>query len=75
MGNYTFGTKTVCPFYIKEALKSITCEGLTAGTDNMTRFMSSEDKLCYQEQHCEMYDSENHCPLAAALMRKYEGEP
>lgn len=71
MSNYTFGAKTVCPFYVKEAGKSITCEGLSAETANMTRFESSGKKELYQTAHCETYEYADNCPLAAALMRKY----
>lgn len=72
VANYVYGTKTVCPFYLKEAQKSITCEGLIDGTCNMTRFNSEDEKTQYQSANCEMYNYTNCCKLAAALEKKYE---
>lgn len=72
MANYTYGSKTICPFYLKEARKSITCEGLTEGTTNMTRFASEEEKHSFQAANCEMYNFGRFCPMAAAIMRKYK---
>lgn len=72
MANYAYGVKSICPFYLHEARMSITCEGFTTGTVNMTRFASSEDKKAYQAGKCEMYAYAAHCPLAAALSRKYD---
>jgi len=72
VANYTFGSRTVCPFYLKEARKSITCEGLADGTMSMTRFASEEEKQRFQAENCEMYNFDRFCPMAAALMRKYE---
>lgn len=72
MANNTGGTRTICPFYLKEAQKSITCEGLIEGTSNMTRFDTEEEKLQYQSANCEMYNYANCCKLAAALAKKYE---
>ena len=33
MGNYVYGVRAVCPYYLKEADKSITCEGIVPETD------------------------------------------
>lgn len=74
MANNPFGTKTICPFYVREALKSITCEGIIPGTCSMTRFESVEEKLAYQAANCEKYGYATCCRLAAALMEKYRGE-
>lgn len=72
MANHTYGARTICPFYLKEARLSITCEGLSDGTVCMTRFETTEAKEDFQAMNCEMYNYENCCPLAAALMQKYQ---
>jgi len=74
MANNPYGTKTVCPFYIREAQKSITCEGIIPGTCGMTRFDSASEKLAYQAVNCESYDYTARCCLAAVLMEKYGKE-
>ena len=75
MANYTFGARVICPFYLKEAGKSITCEGLAEGTTNMMRFTSEAEKQRFQELNCEMHNYEFCCPMAAAIMRtKYSEE-
>ena len=72
MANYTFGSRTICPFYLKEARKSITCEGLVDGTMSMTRFASEEEKQHFQGARCARYNYDALCPIAAALMQKHE---
>lgn len=72
MANVSFGVRTVCPFYVTEAPLSITCEGLTGNTVVMTKFRTGEEKRRFQTACCERYDPERLCPLAAALMRKYD---
>lgn len=74
MSNHTFGVRTICPFYQREADKSITCEGVIPGTTASTHFDSKGEKRLFQEQHCELREYEKCCPLAAALMRKYEDD-
>lgn len=74
MANHTGSARAICPFYVKEARLSITCEGLSEGTVCMTRFATTEEKTQYQAMNCEMYNYENCCRLAAALMTKYQEE-
>lgn len=74
MGNFSGGGKAICPFYIKEARLSITCEGLIAGTCAMTRFLSVEQKIEFQEKHCDVYEYETTCPMAVVLFWKYAEE-
>lgn len=71
MSHHTYGVKTVCPFYEQEAEKSITCEGLIAGTRSMTRFAGREQKTQFQKQVCAKGCYAAYCPLAQALYRKY----
>jgi ribosome-binding protein aMBF1 (putative translation factor) len=70
MANYTFGVRTICPYYIKEAEKSITCEGLIPHTVTMVRFASQREKVLHQRKHCEQYDAEKGCPIRAAIDKK-----
>ena len=72
MATYTAGVKTICPFYIREARKSITCEGLIDGTDGMMRFDDEAAKQRYQEEHCECADYFSRCRVAEALHKRYE---
>jgi len=71
MANVSMGAKTVCPFYLHEAKFSITCEGLI-GAAILSRFGSVEEKLAHQEAVCCGFGYTKLCPLAAALMKKYE---
>lgn len=70
MGNYTSGANTVCPYYLRESNKSITCEGLIEGTCTMHRFPSRLDKQAYQANHCERFVYGQVCPAAAAILLK-----
>jgi hypothetical protein len=74
VGNFTAGAKTICPFYIKEAKKSVTCEGLRPRMDTMIRFTSEADKRRFQHLNCERYGYEYRCLYAAALLSKYDEE-
>lgn len=67
MGNYTAGAKTICPFYLKESDKGITCEGVVPGTTQMTRFDSQQDKRRHQKACCERRDYLKLCKLAKLL--------
>lgn len=71
MGNYTGGGKTVCPFYLKEAKYSITCEGLITNTQLMTRFKDENEKMCHQEHHCMKFTYKDTCPVAYVLTDEY----
>lgn len=73
MANYSGGVDAFCPFYVKEADKSISCEGFYDGNTLMTRFPSKEAKIEFMRKRCETKDYKS-CMLAAALIRKYEGE-
>lgn len=71
MSNSTGGGKTVCPFYLKEAKFSITCEGIILGTQMMTRFGSEEEKLNHQKCHCMRFTYKDTCPAAYFLTDEY----
>jgi len=65
------GGAVVCPFYLREAPKSVACEGLSDGTVTLTRFTSREAKERYKLRYCDTF-TYSRCPLAAALAAKYE---
>lgn len=60
-----------CPFYVKEADKSITCEGLKKGQLLAVKFKHIIDKQDWQENNCFKDDSAKYCLLAKALSEKY----
>jgi ribosome-binding protein aMBF1 (putative translation factor) len=70
MGNFTGGARAKCPYYLKEADKSISCEGVIPHTLTMIRFPTKEDKQTHQKNHCEQYNPEKGCPIAAAIEAK-----
>ena len=74
MASFSGGANTICPFYIKEAKKSITCEGLIDGVDCLMRFTDEGAKIAFQAENCERGDYFARCPQAVALEEKYEGE-
>lgn len=71
---FSFSASVVCPYYIRESKKSITCEGFTEDTDLSTLFADQCGKQAFQVGRCDMFDYEDRCPLAAALAKKYAGE-
>ncbi|MEG2152226.1 MAG: helix-turn-helix transcriptional regulator [Clostridia bacterium] len=73
MANVRGGTDTFCPYYVREANKSITCEGMIAGTYSQQRFDSEADLHDFQAQNCST-QSYDRCPLAAALIEKYRND-
>ena len=61
---------TQCPFYIKEANKSITCEGMKEECNLCIKFQSEEEKLKYQEENCFKYP--NGCEIRKINEEKYK---
>lgn len=68
--NVRGGTDTYCPFYVREALKSITCEG-QVGDCVMHRFKTRDDLLAWQARYC-FGKGYKQCPQAVALIKAYE---
>lgn len=68
--NVSGTTDTKCPYYIREALYSISCEGIIDGTDLMVRFATIEMRKEHQENFCYYYP--NGCPVCLANDEKYE---
>lgn len=75
MANFSFGARTVCPYYIREYKISLTCEGFIQGTCCVTRFADEAAKIKYQANVCECYDYLSRCKIAAAVHEKYKEEP
>jgi ribosome-binding protein aMBF1 (putative translation factor) len=66
MANFSGGAKTICPYYVKEADQSITCEGVIPGTNIMMRFPGVAEKNTFQGKYCSKHDY-LRCPQAAIL--------
>lgn len=66
MANYTGGANAVCPFYIREADKSITCEGAIPGAENAIKFTTEEEKRRHQDRYCSTFRF-GDCPTAKAI--------
>ena len=71
MPNYTGGADTVCPFYLREDAKSISCESFGLASVMTMKFKKTEEKRAWQSQYCFLF-SYGRCPIAAAIERKYE---
>lgn len=72
MANITGGALCVCPFYLREATMSISCEGFV-GEACLIRFVSQRAKLEWQIAHCESMEYASRCPYAAMLEAMYAG--
>ena len=72
MANSTGAGAAFCPFFVKEAEKSLTCEGLLPGTFTAMKFDRVEERRAYMETACCSQDCARLCPLAASLMRLYD---
>lgn len=59
----------MCPYYLKEGEKTITCEGYMC-TEIVRKFGNYTEKEDYQRKHCFFYP--NECMLASANDLKYE---
>lgn len=61
-----------CPYYLRSAEYSITCEGLSEGQEIATRFATKAGKDDYSRRHCELLNSK--CPIRQMLNEKNEKE-
>jgi hypothetical protein len=61
-----------CPYYQSESRKSITCEGIYANTETVTRFMEEKEKDAHIERCCMKYP--NGCSLCREIEEKYIGK-
>ncbi len=69
MSNKLINVNALCPFFISESVKSITCEGII-GEQNVTRFNSEQEKKLHQGKYCTKRDYEN-CEICKVLLEKY----
>ena len=74
MPNLSSAAKCVCPFYLGETGKSISCEGMIDGTRARNVFPSSEVKMRYMQERCYSHAYARRCWHAAALVGKAEGD-
>lgn len=64
----------VCPFYICEYKKSVTCEGYEKGiVSSLTKFESEEDKSEFVHKFCLTHEYKK-CKLFKTIMEKYGEE-
>ena len=63
--------ETYCPYYIREAECSITCEGIVASALSCLKFDSSQKKEQFQRKSCFLKDYYKNCPIAAFLESEY----
>lgn len=70
MSNKTINVEAICPFFLCESKKSITCEGII--TESMvSRFDTEEEKQFHEKTYCTKYDFES-CEICKALGKKYD---
>lgn len=70
MPNLSGGVWCVCPYYLRETPKSISCEGF-AGDACLVRFACTRDKVEWAAAHCERMDYAVRCPYARMMEAKY----
>lgn len=71
MGSYRLSANVICPYYLRESERSITCEGLREGMVIKSLFGSEQEKSEYQRDMCVHYEYHRRCPLAGAILKKY----
>jgi hypothetical protein len=69
--NTTGSANAICPFYLRESTKSISCEGF-AGEACLIRFDSAGARRTWALDHCERYDYGERCPYAKMMEKLYE---
>lgn len=68
-GKYNPEVNAKCPYFVKEAQKSVTCEGLISGSNTMIRFKDEDSKDRHIRNKCLNYP--NCCQLARSLDKRY----
>ncbi|MBQ4066164.1 MAG: hypothetical protein IJD22_00845 [Clostridia bacterium] len=69
MPNKTIDANAFCPFYVKEGVMSITCEGII-GASTVSKFNTEHDKLYHETNFCTGKTCRG-CSVYTALMGKY----
>lgn len=70
MANTTAGANAICPYWLKEAKYSITCESTITGAQNMQRFRTEREKAEHEHAYCETF-AYARCPYARLLNVHY----
>lgn len=70
MANLTGSANAICPYYLREAPLSISCEGF-AGEACLSRFPTKEARQQWQTCHCESINYARRCPYAAMMEDLY----
>lgn len=71
MPNYYSSRDIVCPFYLDQDLRSVTCEGTRPRTQNVTRFHSKDAKDTYVKCICSEMGEYKECPIYTLVDEKY----
>lgn len=66
------GENVKCPYYSRESMYSITCEGIVSNSELATKFSDEKEKKIYMERNCNRYP--NVCPIMRLLESKNESE-
>lgn len=69
MANKSINIRVLCPFFIAESKKSISCEGV-AGCKTVSCFEFTEDKEAHEEKFCTT-GRYCDCRLCKTLMENY----
>lgn len=69
MANY-ISTLIVCPFFVRESEKSITCEGIIKDTVDTRRFASKAAKARHEDIYCTSLAAHAICPAAQYLSKE-----
>ncbi len=70
MANTASGALAVCPFYLSDDKRTITCEGLTEEGKVLLIFKDTQQRKEWQRNNCYLYRCD--CPLKKVLNSKYE---
>ena len=71
MANLAIEALIKCPFFMKENVDYICCEGFVKNTSMLTKFPTSQAKREHEKKFCYKEDG-GKCPLAVNLYEKYK---
>lgn len=67
MGTSWKGVRVLCPFYISEDARSITCEGMVPRATLRQKYRTERDCDTVKVEYCEK--DYKHCPVYHMLMK------
>lgn len=73
MPNNAVDGRMICPFYKRDTLQEIRCDGFARGMSLRQWFTRKRKKAAWLEEACCRYDYRDNCPLARALYQHNEG--